>query len=86
MGEVGQYRRPGSNRGGSAKIEHMELIEQKPSEILIRISEQEAVTLNNSLNEVCNGIEVPEFDTRMGCSVAEAQKLLSDFHSIQFSN
>jgi hypothetical protein len=64
----------------------MELVEQQPSGILIRISMIEAMILNNALNEICNGIDVPEFHARIGCSVAEAQTLLSDFHSIQFSN
>jgi hypothetical protein len=37
----------------------------------------EIATINNALNEVCNGIDLKgEFHARMGCSVEEAQGLL----------
>jgi hypothetical protein len=39
--------------------------------------------INNALNEVCNGIDLEgEFDTRMGCTVEEARKLLAKIHVI----
>jgi hypothetical protein len=36
--------------------------------------------LNNALNELCNGIDLSqsEFETRMGCTVEEAKRLLSE--------
>jgi len=39
--------------------------------------------INNALNEVCNGIDLEgEFDTRMGCTVAEARELLAKIHAL----
>ena len=64
----------------------MEIIEQKLTEVVVRISKEEAVILNNALNEVCNGIDLPDFETRMGCKEAEAQKLLSAFQSVLSSD
>ena len=44
---------------------------------LVRLSLAELVLLNNALNEVLHGIEVPEFSTRLGASQAEAERLLA---------
>jgi len=42
--------------------------------------------INNALNEVCNGIDLEgEFDTRMGCTVEEAQAVLAKIHDIATS-
>ena len=52
----------------------------------LELTLEEIATLSNSLNEVCHGpeaIEDWEFETRMGCTKAEAVTLLekmSDFH------
>jgi len=45
--------------------------------VRIEASTTELEILNNALNEVCNGIEVPEFETRVGCSLEDAIKLLT---------
>jgi hypothetical protein len=42
----------------------------------LELSSDELRILNNALNEVLNGIVVPEFDTRMGASRAEVGTLL----------
>ncbi len=57
----------------------MELVERKPDGLLIQLSEIEAMILNNALNEICNGIEIAQFSSRLGCEKAEALELLSAF-------
>lgn len=42
----------------------------------LTISENELLILNSALNEICNGISVPEFETRIGASREEAYALL----------
>lgn len=42
----------------------------------VELSSEELRILNNALNEVLNGIAVPEFNTRMGASRAEVAALL----------
>lgn len=47
----------------------------------IALSTDELGIINNALNEVCNGIHLEgEFDTRMGCTLEEARKLLHGIH------
>lgn len=48
----------------------------------MELSKDELGVLVNSLNEVCNAIEVWEFDTRIGISIEEARKILSTLISI----
>jgi hypothetical protein len=44
----------------------------------VELTKDELRIINNALNEVCNGIDLEgEFDTRMGCTVAEARELLA---------
>jgi hypothetical protein len=40
----------------------------------------ELMILNNVLNEVCNGIEVDEFSTRIGVPVEVVRELLAVVH------
>jgi hypothetical protein len=42
----------------------------------IEFSRHELLAINNALNEVCNALDVREFDTRMGCSREFAKSLL----------
>jgi hypothetical protein len=49
----------------------------------VELTKDELGIINNALNEVCNGIDlVGEFDTRMGCTVEEARKLLAKIHTL----
>jgi len=41
------------------------------------LSERELRIINNALNEICHGIDVQEFDTRIGASRQEVQELLA---------
>ncbi len=42
--------------------------EASAGQYLIALSENELITLSNCLNEVCNGIDLPAFETRVGAS------------------
>jgi hypothetical protein len=46
------------------------------SHALIEMDVDELLMINNALNEVCNAIDIPEFDTRIGASMAETMQLL----------
>jgi hypothetical protein len=56
------------------------------SVVLVELTSNEIGTINNALNEVCNGINLEgEFDTRMGCTVEEARHLLAEIHQLGVS-
>jgi hypothetical protein len=48
----------------------------------VSFTEAELILLNNALNEVLNGLEGPEFDTRLGVSRQEAEELLNQIGSL----
>lgn len=52
----------------------VERVEAK--EAIIRFSPDELLLLNNALNEVCNGLDIDEFSTRMGAELEDVEKLL----------
>ncbi len=54
----------------------MKAIISGPESFLIEFSQDELRVINNALNEVCHGIDVPEFQTRMGLTIEEARDLL----------
>ena len=60
----------------------MNAIDIKKDKILIELSRDELGVLCNALNEVCNGIEVWEFDTRIGIQIGEARMMLKSLTSI----
>jgi hypothetical protein len=49
---------------------------------VIQLTAKELVIVNNALNEVCHGIEVPEFSTRMGAEHREASEVLRQINAI----
>jgi len=50
---------------------------------LVELTSTEIITINNALNEVCNGIRLEsEFDTRMGCTVEDARSLLAEINKL----
>lgn len=53
-----------------------------PGEATIILSFTELCTLNNALNEVCNGLHIAEFSTRMGVEREEAARLLEQIHAL----
>ena len=54
----------------------MKAKEIKQTGALILFTPDELLTLSNALNEVCNGLELPEFSTRIGVDREEAVDLL----------
>ena len=54
----------------------MELISFKKGGAEISFSESELLILNAALNEICNGIDLEEFETRMGSDREEVSILL----------
>jgi hypothetical protein len=54
----------------------VEILERTQDVVTVRLSVRELLLLNNALNEVCNGLDLREFETRMGASPDEVQTLL----------
>jgi hypothetical protein len=53
-------------------------IEQKARSVVVELNDGDLELINNALNEVCNGIEIPEFDSRLGTSKNQALELLRE--------
>ncbi|MBL7487982.1 hypothetical protein I6A60_16240 [Frankia sp. AgB1.9] len=56
----------------------MEVLNVTSDEIEVRMSDADAVLINNALNEVCNGVHIAdlEFHARLGATREEARALL----------
>jgi hypothetical protein len=50
----------------------MEMRKVEGGKALVLLDTEDLLILSNALNEVCNGIEVPEFATRIGVNLEEA--------------
>jgi hypothetical protein len=48
----------------------------------VALTIEELRIINNALNEVCHGIEVPEFATRIGATLPEVKVLLDRIHAM----
>ena len=57
----------------------MQIIAASAAAATIALDADEILALHNALNEVCNALDLPEFETRMGVGRAEALALLSEF-------
>lgn len=60
----------------------MKLIGKNGRAYTLEIDEAELDLINNALNEVCNGIDIPEFKTRLGQSQEVAKDLLQRLNSL----
>jgi hypothetical protein len=60
----------------------MQVVEVQRGKAIVEFTEGELLILNNALNEVCNGIEVPEFATRIGADISEVHRLLADVNKL----
>jgi len=60
----------------------MNAIKIEKDKIVLEISKDELGVLSNALNEVCNGIEVWEFDTRLGIQIEDARIMLDSLIEI----
>ncbi|MDR6392900.1 hypothetical protein [Paraburkholderia phenoliruptrix] len=47
----------------------------------IEVSHEELLVLNAALNEVCNGIDMFEFETRIGAPRAKAERLMAEIQA-----
>jgi len=54
----------------------MELLVVLRQQADLRLTEDELLILNSALNEICNGISVSEFETRIGATRDDATLLL----------
>ena len=42
---------------------------------------EELAIISSALNEICHGIDVPEFETRIGSTIEEAKKLIEKINN-----
>jgi hypothetical protein len=55
----------------------MNVIESETGDgVVVALSKEELLILNNALNEVCNALDIREFQTRMGANREEVLALL----------
>ena len=55
----------------------MEVLRQQRQAAEVRLTAGELLIINNALNEICHGIDLPAFDTRIGAKRPEVQRLLA---------
>ena len=55
----------------------MTVLSVQEERVTLQLSIDELLMIHNALNEVCNGIEVPEFHARMGAEREQVHLLLS---------
>jgi hypothetical protein len=60
----------------------MKLISACRGSVQLELSDDELLIIHNSLNEVCNGIDLPEFHARIGAFPDQVRHLLSSVGSI----
>lgn len=60
----------------------MDVISVAGKQAQLTIDGNELLILNSALNEICNGIFVPEFETRIGASKEDVCALLNDVSHI----
>lgn len=52
--------------------------QENKMEMNVDLSESEGLVFHNALNEVCHGIDVPEFEEKIGGSKIEAKELMDE--------
>ena len=60
----------------------MRLIDAGQGKAQVELSYEEALVLNNALNEICNGLNFEEFQTRIGVDREDASWLLREFRDV----
>ncbi|MBD3362705.1 hypothetical protein GF362_03230 [Candidatus Dojkabacteria bacterium] len=60
----------------------MKIIDEKDQELTLKLSYSELLILNNALNEIINGIEIPESNTRIGYSKEYVTSLLNKINKL----
>lgn len=61
---------------------------KKTGKFLLSLNHYELVAINNSLNEICNGVDIEdaEFETRLGVSREELRSILKVINSLAESD
>ncbi len=54
----------------------MRIRESTESHIVLELSRNELILINNALKEVCHGLDLPDFSTRLGAGRDELEALL----------
>ena len=60
----------------------MNVVASSDESITVRLSKDEVIILNNALNEICNGIAISEFHTRIGYEREEVEKLFNELRCL----
>ena len=55
----------------------MEVLRRERHAAEVRLTAGELAIINNALNEICHGIDLPEFASRIGAERAVAERLLA---------
>src|SRR4051812_5801984 len=64
------------------QVSHMKTLNCNEKDATLVLSHDEVEIINNAMNEVCHGLDIPEFSTRMGAEVTEVQHLLKQVHAV----
>lgn len=59
----------------------MQISKNPDGTFAMTVGEDELLSLNNALNEVCNGLHLDDFDTRIGAPRAVAEMMLEQIGS-----
>jgi hypothetical protein len=54
----------------------MQLRESDNAHVVLELTHNELIVLNNALNKVCHGLDLPDFSTRLGAQRDELDTLL----------
>ncbi len=54
----------------------MEIKKDEKGFFVLLASSHELLIINNALNEICNGLPLRDFETRVGAPLADAESLL----------
>jgi len=59
----------------------VKLVSFQPGKAHVELTREDLLALSNALNEVCNALDLWDFETRMGCSRESVQELLKEVSS-----
>jgi hypothetical protein len=60
----------------------MEIVDTNIERSQISVSREEVLIMNAALNEICNGITLPEFETRIGSDRKRVTALLKEIGAL----
>ncbi len=60
----------------------MKSVEISEDSCCVMLKYREMLIINSALNEICNGIDLPEFETRVGAEKLEVEELLESIGSV----